>query len=84
MGKVRFRVNEAIARSEMMGKKVRKKEIAARLFDGVSESAQQVNMTNLCNGKTKRIAPEWVVILCEMLDCSADFLFGIGGENNEK
>lgn len=74
---LRLRVNESIARSKANGKKVLKKDIAARLFEGASESAQQVNMTNLCNGTTKRIAPEWVVIICEMCGCSADYLFGI-------
>lgn len=81
---LKLRVNEAIARSEANGKKVLKKDIAARLFEGASESAQQVNMTNLCNGKTKRIVPEWVVIICEMLDCTADYLFGMEGGSNEK
>lgn len=74
---MKLRVNEAIARSEANGKKVLKKDIAARLFEGASESAQQVNMTNLCNGKTKRIVSEWVVIICEMCGCSADYLFGM-------
>lgn len=82
--KSKFRVNEAIALSEANGKKVLKKDIAARLFAGVNESAQQVNMTNLCKGKTKRIAPEWVIILCEMLDCSANYLFGMEDGNNGK
>ena len=40
---MKLRVNEAIARSEANGKKVLKKDIAARLFEGASESAQQVN-----------------------------------------
>ena len=53
---LRLRVNEAIARSEANGKKVLKKDIAARLFEGASESAQQVNMTNLCNGTTKGLS----------------------------
>lgn len=74
---MKLRVNEAIARSEANGKKVLKKDIAARLFEGASESAQQVNMTNLCNGTTKRILPEWVLIICEMCGCSADYLFGL-------
>lgn len=77
---MKLRVNEAIARSEANGKKVLKKDIAARLFEGSSESAQQVNMTNLCNGTTKRIVPEWVVIICKMCDCSADYLFGLCDE----
>lgn len=80
---LRLRVNEAIARSETNGKKVLKKTLPP-VFEGASESAQQVNMTNLCNGTTKRIVPEWVVILCEMLDCTADYLFGMEGGNNEK
>lgn len=74
---MKLRVKEAIARSEANGKKVYKKDIASRLFDGVSESAQQVNMTNLLNGKTQRIKPEWVVIICEMCGCTADYLFGM-------
>ena len=74
---LRLRVNEAIARSEANGKKVLKKDIGARLFEGASESTQQVNMTNLCNGTTKRIVSEWVVIICEMCGCSADYLFGM-------
>ena len=74
---MKLRVNEAIARSEANGKKVLKKDIAAHLFEGASKSAQQVNMTNLCNGTTKRIVPEWVVIICEMCGCSADYLFGM-------
>lgn len=74
---MRIRLNEAIARSAANGKKVYKKEIAARLFPGVNESTQQVNMTSLCKGKTKRILPEWVVIICEMCDCTADYLFGL-------
>lgn len=73
-----FKLKEAIARSEANGKKVFKKDIAARLFEGVSESAQQVNMTNLLNGKTQRIKPEWVGIICEMCGCDANFLFGMG------
>lgn len=74
---VRLRVNEAIAKAQTAGIKVYKKEVAARLWEGRTESAQQVNMTNLCNGTTKRIAPEWVVIICEMCGCSADYLFGL-------
>lgn len=72
---MRLKINEAIARSEMNGKRVLKKDIAARLFPGVSEAAQQVNMTNLCTGRTKRITPEQVEVICEMCDCTPNFLF---------
>ena len=74
---MKFRLNEAIARSYDNGNKVSKKRLANRLFPGSSEGAQQVNMTNLCNGTTKRIKPEWVTIITEECGCSADFLFGL-------
>ena len=77
---LRLKVNEAIARSEANGKKVMKKDIAARIWSESTPESQQVNMTNLCSGVTKKINPDWVVILCEMLDCSADYLFGLSNE----
>ena len=38
---MKLKVNEAIARSEANGKKVLKKDIAARLFPGVTESGNR-------------------------------------------
>lgn len=72
----KFRVNEAIARAQTNGININKKVVAARLWEGTSEAAQQVNMTSLCSGKTLRIMPEWVTIVCEMCDCTPNYLFG--------
>jgi hypothetical protein len=72
-----MRIEQAIAVAKENGKKVKKKEIAARLWPDSSEAAQQVNMTALCNGKTTKINPAWVGIICEMTGVSADFLFGM-------
>lgn len=72
----RLRVNEAIARAQTNGKKVFKKDVALRLWPDRTDVAQQVNMTHLCNGRTKRICPEWVIIICEMCDCTPNYLFG--------
>lgn len=77
---LKLKVNEAIARSQSNGHKVLKKDIAARIWAVSSPEAQQVNMTNLCSGITKKISPDWVIILCEMLNCSADYLFGLRDE----
>lgn len=77
----KFRISEAIARSQQNGKKVFKKEIAAKLWPDVQESAQQVAMTNLCSGKTQKIKPEWVTIVCEMTDCTPNYLFGYEPKN---
>lgn len=73
---VRLRVNEAIARAQTNGKKILKKDVAAELWKGRNATAQQVNMTALCNGSTKQIRPEWVAIICEMCDCTPNYLFG--------
>lgn len=72
-----LRIEEAIARAKANGTKVLKKDIAAKLWPDSVESAQQVNMTKLCNGRTASIKPEWVVVVCEMTGCTADFLFGL-------
>lgn len=75
-----LRIEEAIARAKANGTKVLKKDIAAKLWPDSVESAQQVNMTKLCNGRTTSIKPEWVVVVCEMTGCTADFLFGLTNE----
>lgn len=75
-----MRIEQAIARAKEQGKKVLKKDIAARLWPDSVPAAQQVNMTNLCNGATARIAPEWINIICEMTGCTADFLLGLSNE----
>ena len=75
-----MRIEQAIARAKEQGKKVLKKDIAARLWPNSTPVAQQVNMTALCNGETARIVPEWVNIICEMTGCTADFLLGISNE----
>lgn len=77
---MKIRIEQAIARAKDNGKKIYKKDIAARLWPESVPVAQQINMTNLCTGVTTRIAPEWVVIICEMTGCSADFLFGMSND----
>jgi len=72
-----FRIEEAIARAKANGKKILKKDISAKLWPDSNEAAQQVNMTKLCTGKTERIAPDWVVTICDMTGVTADFLFGL-------
>ena len=73
-----IRIEQAIARAYLRtGTKITKKQIAERLWAGSSEAAQKVNMSGLCNGSRERVSPEWVRIICEMCDCSADYLFGL-------
>ena len=77
---MRLRIEMAIARAKEEGRVVQKKEIAARLWPDSAPAAQQVNMAALCQGRTARIAPEWVPIICFMTGCSADFLFGLSND----
>lgn len=72
-----LRIDDAIARARRNGLKVQKKDIAAKLWPNTSEAGQRVNMTNLCTGRCKRIEAEWVSIICSMLDCDANYLFGL-------
>lgn len=72
-----FRIDEAIGRAKANGKRVLKKELAAKLWPDSSEAAQQVNMTALCTGRKQKIAPEWVETICQETGVSADFLFGL-------
>ena len=74
---MRLRINEAIALSEAMGKKILKKDLAAKIWADSRPEAQAVNMTNLASGITKKVNPEWIVIICKETGCTADFLLGI-------
>ena len=75
-----MRIEQALARAKEQGNKVLKKDLAAKLWPDSAPAAQQVNMTSLCAGKTTKINPDWVNIICDMCGCSADFLFGISSE----
>lgn len=75
-----LKVNEAIALSEAMGKKVLKKDLAAKIWPNSRSEAQAVNMTNLASGITKKVNPEWIAIICKETGCSANFLLGLSDE----
>ena len=77
MGQIKLKVNEAIARAESMGKKIYKKDLAAKIWANSKPEAQAVNMTNLCSGNTKKVNPEWLVIISLETGCSIDFLLGL-------
>lgn len=79
METVKLRINEAIGRAQTNGINVLKKDIASRIWHDSKESTQQVNMTNLCKGRTRKINPEWVIIICEMCGCTPNYLFGYEG-----
>lgn len=75
-----IRIEQALARAKEQGNPVLKKDLAAKLWPESSEAAQQVNMTNLCNGRRDAVKLDWVKIICETCGCTADFLFGLSNE----
>ena len=72
-----FNLEQAIAHAKDAGLQVSKKQIAMRLWPETYEQCAVINMSKLCTGKTKKISPEWVGIICEMTGVDANFLFGI-------
>lgn len=72
-----LKINEAIAFATMNGKKINKTAIAARLWPDSTPLTRRQNMTNLCTGKTDKINPRWVDVICEMTGCDANFLFNV-------
>lgn len=71
-----IRINEALAFARLNGKKIMKKELAAKLFPNSTTACQQVCFTKICNGNMKRFDPAWVDIICEETGVSPNFLFG--------
>ena len=74
---MKLRINEALAQAKASGKVILKKELAAKLWPNSTALAQKTNLTNLINGATERVLPEWVRIICKETGCSADYLLGI-------
>lgn len=72
-----FRLEEAIARARAGGIKDAKRQIAVALWPNLPYGGQTTNINNLCSGRTRRVAPEWIPIICSICGVSADWLFGI-------
>jgi hypothetical protein len=71
----KLKIAEAMQKLEQKGKKIKKIQIAEKLWPGSSRKTQQMNIANLIDGKTKRVDIEWIPILCDILECTPSFLF---------
>lgn len=74
---MRLKINEAIARSEAKGKKVKKKDLAALLWPTSRAETQVANFVRLCAGKTQCVRPEWVMTISAACDCTPNYLYGV-------
>ena len=72
-----IRINEAIGYAWANGKHVRKIDLARLLWPDSSRFSQNINMNNLCSGKTKMISPEFVEIICRETGVTPNFLFNM-------
>ena len=78
-----FKINEAILNAKLKGLKVSKKEIAEMLWEDTKQKSRTVNMSSLCNRRTRKINIEWVSKICEATGVDANFLFNIKPKNND-
>lgn len=74
---MRLKINEAIAAAQLQGKVVKKKDLAKKFFPKSTDQSRSTLMTKVCSGKTTRIDPEWIVILCQECGVTANFVLGM-------
>jgi len=72
-----FRITDAFVIAVAKGKKVQKKKLAEKLWPEASGTSRAININRLFSGKTQKIDPKWVPIICAELDCTPGFLFGM-------
>lgn len=74
MDENRIKLREAIAFAESQGRKIKKKELAERIFNTPNPTAYNI-LNNYNRGYFKRLDKEHVKRICEELDVDANFLF---------
>jgi len=75
-----IKISQAIAfRSATTGEKISdiKKELASLMYPNSIGKSQYVYLSNLLNGKTKKIDKEMVQTICKVCMVDANFLFNI-------
>jgi len=73
-----IKLNEAILyASAKAGRKISQKEVGKELFPESSIESQQINLSKLITGKTKRISVITVQRICKKLGVDANFLFDV-------
>jgi len=78
-----LRIREALKYALLSGKNISRMDLARAIFPDSKRETQEVNITNLLTGKTKRPNPEWIPIICELTGVDANFLFNIKPMSNE-
>jgi hypothetical protein len=77
-----MKIKEALDKwNELAEKRGEKKKteihLGQRIWPDSSLATQRMNISNLTTGKTQTFKEDWVLIICEELDCDANELFGV-------
>ena len=74
---MKLRLKEAFDRAKGLGLVRRKSELAQEIWKDSSPNSAYMNYAHREKGKCKKIVIEMVEFLCEKLQVSAEFLFGL-------
>lgn len=77
---MKIRLKEAFDRAKKMGLVKCKTELAMEIWKDSSPKSAYMNFANLENGKSKKIDIEVVEFLCNKLQVSTEFLFGMSDD----
>lgn len=77
---MKLRLKEAFDRAKGLGLVRRKSELAQEIWKESSPKSAYMNFANLEKGHSKKIDIEVVEFLCDKLQVSAEFLFGLSND----
>lgn len=77
-------LQEAIKRAKSNGWIKGKAEFAQEIWTNSSRKSAYMNLLNLTSGKSVKIDTDKVALICSKLRITADYLFGISSEPDER
>lgn len=80
----RIRIREAVQYAKKQGIKINKKLIACKVFMNTSEQSAYVRFNNYERGKSGKMNPVQIRILCNEFKVDANYLFGVKPMSNTK
>lgn len=72
-----FRIREAFDYAKSCGRTVKKKDLSVLLWEKSSTATARANFTNLQSGRVRKLEAEKIIIICNYLGVTADYLLGL-------
>lgn len=82
MSENRIRITEAIEYAKSQGRKIKKMDLAGKVFTFTSQRSAVVRLINYEKGHSTNIDRQKVGILCKELGVDANYLFGTDPMSN--